>query len=1034
TGVAVIGGKLLAKRISERHICLAGGVLFLAFAITSIVMGVEDESASINGGFSVDGPVHVRNEEFVACTGVVDYDYDATECWGRNDVCDRGRGDGEGEVEEVDFFQKEKGKSLTLIDEIVALAVEQRDLQGTGKAFESVLGRCQRLCYDLKDLLQPYQERGALLDAHMADLTSPLIAFIVDQVSRKEPHAWPKSCHLICSTLYLIFKVRGLSKAPFGHFPHEISLIEPVLDQAEVLLLTESDNKGSEALEGWESNCTTALQSHCERLHRAAALCLARLVAREDILENNVKNDFFSQLNALSDITSVLEDSNGWQSPCILVAHQLSKLPTLRNMPNSELIAIVQAGSRAWGLRGAPKKVVVALCGRICAELVDRECPDHVRQARQQWRYRQAGGRRLCSPLPQEALSDAKKVKVDDELTVGEFSMRQSVQNLVENVIGEILLPSLEDPVTVVRWAAAKALGRVSNVLPSAAAVDVLAALTPDGDDGLRSLGSAHRLHGTSLAVAEMLRRLGSTALAFDSPESLGSLLDKVARPAFECQGLAAARDAACFVLWAVARGVCDQEIVGRNLDMILRLLVCSSLLDPNIVVRRAASAAAQEVVGRLGCTTADDAGFLFVNLVDYWTVANRSYAATTLLGDVTGKLCVGDPHLVPFVLDHLCRLHLRSPDKKTRELAARSIGAVVPFVDEGRLSEYISHTLLPACLEEAASHPTTFRHGALLAVSEVVVACENLVRRDGSRSGKILDTSTTTLIRNVVPKLEKARLYRGRGGEMIRAAACSLVQAVFYARSCIPLKPNTIPRYIQSINSSIRHFTAAVQIAAAEALMALVVCRPGEATIDEITRAEADYVKKLKVTDENVAARRGYVLALALLARAREAPPQPEVVSLFIREATAWPEHPISKDVVDAETRRWAVVGLLAVAEKGGSEVAAKVVRALVRCMVIDYATDTRGDVGRWIRQDAATGVSALVALASSGGLSSSWREALLADETLAGLIAASVSRLDHVRVVALRGIEDIAMGRRRQEGGAFALVYESIRKGYEA
>ncbi|KAF4742421.1 hypothetical protein FOZ62_020575, partial [Perkinsus olseni] len=513
----------------------------------------------------------------------------------------------------------------------------------------------------------------------------------------------------------------------------------------------------------------------------------------------------------LSDIASVSDDVNGERWSCILVAHQLSKLPTLRNMPNSELIAIAQAAGRASELRGVPKKIVVALCGRICAELVDRECPDRVRQARQQWRYRQAGGRRLCSPLPQEAPSDAKKV--DDETAVGEFSMRESVQTLVEDVIGEILLPSLEDPVTVVRWAAAKALGRVSNVLPSAAAVDVLAALTPDGDDGLRSLGSAHRLHGTSLAVAEMLRRLGSTALAFDSPESLGSLLDKVARPAFECQGLAAARDAACFVLWAVARGVCDQEIVSGNLDMILRLLVCSSLLDPNIVVRRAASAAAQEVVGRLGCTTADDAGFLFVNLVDYWTVANRTHAATTLLGDVTGKLCVGDPHLVPFVLDHLCRLHLRpygvgkmllvklrfvsesvvvaagevaanstmSPDKKTRELAARSIGAVVPFVDEGHLSEYISHTLLPACLEEAASHPTTFRHGALLAVSEVVVACENLVRRDGSRSGKILDTPTATLIRNVVPKLEKARLYRGRGGEMIRAAACSLVQAVFY-------------------------------------------------------------------------------------------------------------------------------------------------------------------------------------------------------------------------------------------------------------
>lgn len=54
-------------------------------------------------------------------------------------------------------------------------------------------------------------------------------------------------------------------------------------------------------------------------------------------------------------------------------------------------------------------------------------------------------------------------------------------------------------------------------------------------------------------------------------------------------------------------------------------------------------------------------------------------------------------------------------------------------------------------------------------------------INRDESRSGKILDTNTATLIRNVVPKLEKARLYRGRGGEMIRAAACSLMQAVFY-------------------------------------------------------------------------------------------------------------------------------------------------------------------------------------------------------------------------------------------------------------
>jgi len=37
TGMAVIGGKLLATRISERMVCLVGGILFLIFAIHSIV-------------------------------------------------------------------------------------------------------------------------------------------------------------------------------------------------------------------------------------------------------------------------------------------------------------------------------------------------------------------------------------------------------------------------------------------------------------------------------------------------------------------------------------------------------------------------------------------------------------------------------------------------------------------------------------------------------------------------------------------------------------------------------------------------------------------------------------------------------------------------------------------------------------------------------------------------------------------------------------------------------------------------------------
>lgn len=41
TGLAVIGGRMLASRISERMVSFVGGLLFLAFAIVALVEGPE---------------------------------------------------------------------------------------------------------------------------------------------------------------------------------------------------------------------------------------------------------------------------------------------------------------------------------------------------------------------------------------------------------------------------------------------------------------------------------------------------------------------------------------------------------------------------------------------------------------------------------------------------------------------------------------------------------------------------------------------------------------------------------------------------------------------------------------------------------------------------------------------------------------------------------------------------------------------------------------------------------------------------------
>ena len=39
TGIAVVGGKLLASRISERMTLMAGGALFILFAIAALIQG-----------------------------------------------------------------------------------------------------------------------------------------------------------------------------------------------------------------------------------------------------------------------------------------------------------------------------------------------------------------------------------------------------------------------------------------------------------------------------------------------------------------------------------------------------------------------------------------------------------------------------------------------------------------------------------------------------------------------------------------------------------------------------------------------------------------------------------------------------------------------------------------------------------------------------------------------------------------------------------------------------------------------------------
>ena len=76
-------------------------------------------------------------------------------------------------------------------------------------------------------------------------------------------------------------------------------------------------------------------------------------------------------------------------------------------------------------------------------------------------------------------------------------------------------------------------------------------------------------------------------------------------------------------------------------------------------------------------------------------------------------------------------------------------------------------------------------RHGAVLGLAEVILALGEMETRSTDRFDEF-DQETLESIVELVPRIEKARLYRGRGGESMRSAVCRLIECISQAR--VPL------------------------------------------------------------------------------------------------------------------------------------------------------------------------------------------------------------------------------------------------------
>jgi hypothetical protein len=595
-------------------------------------------------------------------------------------------------------------------------------------------------------------------------------------------------------------------------------------------------------------------------------------------------------------------------------------------------------------------------------------------------------------------------------------------RDYIEEII-ERLLNALGDRDTAVRFGASKSLAVVARKLDPDMAGDVLEAVMsvyeediffdpPIAKPGQRqrkvlTAVAPERWHGATLTLATFLRQraVRSTEVMTRVVECIVEALKfEQRRSTFAVGGNV--RDAACYAAWSLARSYTTAELEaagdiivpatgfdhGRKIIQLLATeLVVAGCLDPLGNVRRASSAALQELVGRHSGYVKE--GIPLVQAVDYNAVALRQRSVQDVASQAAGL----DPEYWTGIIFGLVDgwRGIGSSDDEGRRLAAKSLGNRCRLVDWNHhgtdstsfrdRQTFVLNTILRRINHEGKD--IEIYHGCLLALAEVL---------DSAYTGSgeqypISEDIQTALHNEVFAKLKGNELVNPVLRPELTAEATSRL-----IRSLVSMTPPSDgtgkglfwTSELPPKASSLRLWTAILEAS---------LDRPEEAVLDEAVLAAEQMLLKMSLANrqaligswceriENPMYRRsGHILALGKIFGIDE----------MIRKGLDMSR---INDVLVAAARR-----------TGEVEIRVAAIKALgmypfnyrfpqtvdtILDALDDYAIDQRGDVGSWVRSEAIKATEILlVNCASDISEDKNWL-------FMAKIVRLAVEKLDRLR-----------------------------------
>nr|CAD7392228.1 unnamed protein product [Timema cristinae] len=853
-------------------------------------------------------------------------------------------------------------------------------------------------------VLTIYQEQPKVLDQHLDEILDKL----TDYVRSEKFEVKLKS--EACKYLYVVMKVRRY-KVIVKRLPHEVTDLPLILELLQSPQFGDEDWQARHVLLLWLSIVILLPfpMAHFEgqdmvqdplverilalvkkylmtnNLYNVAAFLASQFVMRSDIKDIHLKL-FLDWAREIIIDTETNESQKAYSMSAIASILKHAKrediLPHIGLLTEPKVLSSFQDSTsslfRKYGMKALQ---------RIGLTFLKPQIPT--------WRY-QRGCRSLMvnmnaagdltnsiisnqSPLTNDRKESHIVTEMPNDQEQNDIEVPEEIEDILHN-----LLTGLNDTDTIIRWSAAKGIGRITERLPQAMANEVVGMVL----EVFNSREQFNAWHGGCLALAQLGNRgllLPSRlkdvvpvilkALLFDEVKCYASVGDHI-------------RDAACYVCWSLARAF-DKNVVQPYVKTIASQLLIVAVFDREVHCRRAASAAFQENVGRQGSFPH---GIDIVNKADYLAVGVRSNAFLKV-SKFVGQF---EEYTVPLI-NHLVEKKVGHWDPELRVLASKALNNLTEYAPQ-----YMAKTVVVQLLEFTSNMDLNIRSGAVRALAEVIYALSVHFKQSNLYLVDALGVDIIKEIEGLYSKFSDRRQFRGMGGDIMKEVCCHLIKNC--SQASLPFHGHTIiVSWVRLVEDCLGNELVPVRDAAVSAVNSLFTeyfksDPPQYPEYFKFDPALGNIAKRYaeKLQSNSQVLRSGYAMALGNLTNFMLINHLQLVISSLTQCTVITPSTAKWTD-----SRRDALAAIRIVCSAANvCETSPDYLEKLFNCFLTalqDYTITTRGDVGALVRMEAVTCLHFLtveVALKAP-----SFLEPLLVQRIIGNIIQQAGDKIDRVR-----------------------------------